>query len=280
VAEGGILDLSDLTTAAASPRLPEGGETAGRRRLERWLESGIDEYAELHDKLAADATSGLSPYLHFGCLSALETAALALSHPRGEAFGRQLCWRDFYLQLLHAVPRLARADYRPRGDVWREDEDALAAWREGRTGYPVVDAGMRQLRQEGAMHNRARLIAASFLTKDLCLDWRHGVAHFSELLVDGDVASNAGNWQWVAGTGTDPRPNRIFNPTRQALRFDPQGDYVRRYVPELAGIEGGAVHEPWKLGRLKPADYPDRVIVHEAAAAAFRARRGGRALRP
>ncbi len=276
VEEGTIPDLAEMTALAVSPSLPPGGETAGRERMERWLEGGIERYAELHDDLAENATSGLSPYLHFGCVSPLELAARARSHPHGEAFARQLCWRDFYLQLLHANPHLARNDYRPRGDAWLEDAQALAAWREGRTGYPVVDAGMRQLRREGTMPGRARLIAASFLAKDLYLDWRLGAAHFSEQLVDGDVASNTGNWQWVAGTGTDPRPNRTFNPTRQALRFDPRGDYVRRYVPELAGIDGAAVHEPWKLGRGRPSDYPDRVIVHETAAAAFRARRRGR----
>jgi deoxyribodipyrimidine photo-lyase len=147
-----------------------------------------------------------------------------------------------------ANPQLPRADYRPRGRRWRDDPDALEAWKNGRTGCPIVDAGMRQLAREGWMHNRARLITGSFLTKTVGIDWRAGAAHFWDLLVDGEIANNAGNWQWVAGTGNDTRPNRVLNPIRQARRFDPDGDYVRRYVPELEGVEGAAVHEPWKLG--------------------------------
>jgi deoxyribodipyrimidine photo-lyase len=157
----------------------------------------------------------------------------------------------------------------------------LAAWKEGRTGYPLVDAGMRQLRAEGWMHNRARLVTASFLVKDLYLDWRLGAAHFFEWLVDGDIASNAGNWQWVAGTGNDSRPNRVFNPVRQAQRFDPHGDYVRRWVPELGQVNGARVHEPWSLeaAARRRLDYPGRIVDHAAAAAAFRLHRrrpGGR----
>jgi len=154
---------------------------------------------------------------------------------------RQLCWRDFFLQVLAATPDYPRASYRDRGDGWRDDPARLAAWKEGRTGVPIVDAGMRQLARQGFMPNRARLIVASFLTKDCYLDWRLGARHFWDLLVDGDLASNAGNWQWVAGTGNDPPPNRIFNPLRQAERYDPRGDYVRRWVPELAAIPGRAV---------------------------------------
>ena len=137
-----------------------------------------------------------------------------------------------------AFDAIGRDDYRPRGDRWRSDPDALDAWKAGRTGVPIVDAGMRQLRAEGFMHNRARLITASFLTKRLRIDWREGAEHFMRWLVDGDVANNSGNWQWVAGTGNDTRPNRSFNPMRQAHRFDPDGDYVRRYVPELSGVAG------------------------------------------
>jgi deoxyribodipyrimidine photo-lyase len=162
---------------------------------------------------------------------------------------------------------------RPRGDRWRDDGEALDAWRRGMTGYPLVDAGMRQLGREGFMHNRARLVTASFLAKHLYVDWRHGARHFFDLLVDGDVASNVGNWQWVAGTGADTRPNRVFNPVRQAKRFDPTGAYVRRYVPELGHVKGAAVHEPWKLGRRRPADYPEPIVDHDEAVARFRAAR-------
>jgi deoxyribodipyrimidine photo-lyase len=159
--------------------------------------------------------------------------ARALDHEDSEEFVRQLCWRDFNHQLLAARPELAHEDLRPRTAGWRDDDESFAAWREGRTGYPVVDAGMRQLLQEGFMHNRARLVAGSFLTKQLGIDWRRGAAHFFEHLVDGDVANNTGNWQWVAGTGTDSRPHRRLSPLRQAQRFDPDGIYARRYLPEL-----------------------------------------------
>jgi deoxyribodipyrimidine photo-lyase len=220
-----------------------GGETAGRRRLAQWARQ-VSGYAEGHDDLPGDRTSRLSPYLHFGCLSAREVAARAESEP----FVRQLCWRDFYHQVLFAFPALRRKAYRRSAvEDWRTDQHALDAWKEGQTGIPVVDAGLRQLAREGWMHNRARLLTASYLTKHLHLDWRAGGDHFFELLLDGDVANNYGNWQWVAGTGNDTKPYRRFNPTRQAERFDPDGEYVRRYVPELAGVPGKAIHEPWKL---------------------------------
>jgi deoxyribodipyrimidine photo-lyase len=227
-----------------SPGRPRGGETEGRGRLEQFLAGPVRRYEELADALAADGTSRLSPYLHFGCLSPLEVAERPAA---SEAFVRQLCWRDFFLQLLQARPETPREDLRERRAPWRDDPAALAAWKEGRTGYPIVDAGMRQLAEEGWLHNRARLIVGSFLTRTLGIDWRHGAAHFADLLVDGDLASNVGNWQWVAGTGANPRPGRILSPLRQARRFDRDGDYVRRYVPELGHIEGGAVHAPWEL---------------------------------
>ena len=225
---------------------------------------------EGRDDLADDSTSRLSPYLRFGCLSPLEVAERARGRAGGDAFVRQLCWRDFHYQLFAARPELARDDMRPRGDRWRDDDEALIAWKDGRTGYPLVDAGMRQLREEGFMHNRARLVTASFLTKHLYLDWRTGAAHFADLLVDGDIPNNVGNWQWVAGTGADTRPNRMFNPTRQAQRYDPSGAYVRRWVPELAEIDGAATHEPWKLGMLAPAEYPPPIVDHDEAVARFR----------
>ena len=225
--------LDELQPRGTAAELPEGGESAGRRRLDAWLDDGLARYRERADDLAADATSRLSPYLHFGCVSAGEVVARALERDGAEPFVRQLCWRDFNHQLLAARPELAREDLRPRSAAWRDDDAGFEAWREGRTGYPLVDAGMRQLMAEGFMHNRARLVAGSFLTKHLGIDWRRGAEHFFELLVDGDVANNTGNWQWVAGTGTDSRPNRRLSPQRQAERFDPDGAYVRRYIPEL-----------------------------------------------
>ncbi|KJY27991.1 deoxyribodipyrimidine photo-lyase, partial [Streptomyces sp. NRRL S-495] len=253
-----------LVGGPTSPGLPPGGESAARARWRRW---DIDAYADIHDDLAADDTSRLSPYLHFGCLSPTELVTRALRHdgPGAQAFVRQLVWRDFHHQVLAARPDAAHRDYRDRDDRWHHDEAEAEAWRQGRTGYPIVDAGMRQLAHEGWMHNRARLLTASFLAKNLYLDWRVGAAHFLSLLVDGDVANNQLNWQWVAGTGTDTRPNRILNPLRQADRYDPDGAYVRRWVPELAHLPGPSVHRPWLFG----ADYPAPILDPEALNARF-----------
>ncbi|WP_406194040.1 DNA photolyase family protein [Kitasatospora sp. NBC_01560] len=255
-----------------SPGLPPGGERAGRRR---WLHYDLDQYAELHDDLAADGTSRLSPYLHFGCLSAAELAAAAARQDGAgpEAFVRQLAWRDFHHQVLAARPDAAHHDYRSKGDRWLSDSAEAEAWRRGRTGFPLVDAGMRQLAYEGWMHNRARLVTASFLAKTLYQDWRLGARHFLRLLVDGDVANNQLNWQWVAGTGTDTRPNRVLSPLAQADRLDPDGAYVRRWVPELAALPGKSVHRPWRLER-RPAGYPAPLVDPDAVAARLRAARG------
>jgi deoxyribodipyrimidine photo-lyase len=254
---GALPGAASMAGSVATAVLPPGGESAARRRMDDWLRTGLAGYADRHDDLPGDATSRLSADLHFGCLSALELAVRArrAGGPGGDAYVRQLCWRDFHAQVTNAFPELPRRDYRPRRHDWRDDPHALQAWQAGQTGYPIVDAGMRQLAAEGFMHNRARLLTASFLTKDLSIHWTAGARHFFDLLVDGDIANNAGNWQWVAGTGNDTRPNRRFNLLRQAKRFDPDGDYVRRYVPELAGIPGGDVHAPWTLGR-PPGGYP------------------------
>jgi deoxyribodipyrimidine photo-lyase len=258
---GRIPALADVVAGAQSPDVPRGGEAEGRRRLRRWLRSGLVGYGDERGGvgLADERTSRLSPYLHFGCLSAREAAVGAESAPAGEPWLRELCWRDFYAQLLRANPRLSHDDLRPRSGRWREDPAGLAAWKQGRTGLPLVDAGLRQLRREGWMHNRARLVTASFLVHDLGIDWRAGAGHFYDLLVDGDVASNSGNWQWVAGTGVDTRPGRRFNPTLQAKKRDPDGAYIRRYVPELADLEPPLVHEPWRLGaeELARRGYPE-----------------------
>ncbi len=276
VSIGRIPGLDSLTAGKPSPELASGGETVGRKRMHSFLRNEVEAYDDAHDDLAGAGTSGLSPYLRFGCISPLELLLEARDAIGGEPFTRQLAWRDFYHQVLAANPSLPRRDYRPRGDRWSRSQRALEAWRAGQTGYPIVDAGMRQLEREGYMHNRARLIVGSFLTKDLYIDWREGARHFWDLLVDGDIANNAGNWQWVAGTGSDTRPHRVFNPIRQAKRFDPEGDYVRRYVPELAAIDGGAVHQPWKIGPLERGsiNYPEPIVDHADAVAEFRARRG------
>ncbi|WP_405804406.1 cryptochrome/photolyase family protein [Streptomyces sp. NBC_01187] len=295
-----------------SPGLAAGGERVGRERWASWRRAGaLRTYGGAggggasrggggQDDLGADATSRLSPHLHFGTLSPVELAHEALGKagkagkagpgggsagPGAEAFVRQLAWRDFHRQVLAARPGTAHVDYRPHGDRWRAERGAaareIAAWRAGRTGYPVIDAAMRQLRYEGWMHNRARLLAASFLTKTLYVDWRTGAAHFLALLVDGDVANNQLNWQWAAGTGTDTRPNRVLNPLTQARKYDPYGTYVRRWVPELAGIDGAAVHRPWLLDDAERAalDYPAPIVDLSEGQARFRAARdrdGGR----
>ncbi|MBM3220422.1 MAG: deoxyribodipyrimidine photo-lyase [Candidatus Rokubacteria bacterium] len=275
LARGVVPRLSELTVGAASPQVVSGGETLGRARLEAWCRDGLARYPDRHDVVAIEGTSRLSPYLHFGCLSPVEVASRCLARGGSDAFLRQLCWRDFHHQVTAAFPAIAREEYRPRGERWADDAELLASWTAGRTGYPLVDAGMRQLAAEGWMHNRARLITASFLLKDLGLDWRLGARHFLDLLVDGDIANNSGNWQWVAGTGNDTRPNRIFNPVRQALRFDPEGAYVRRWVPELATVTGARVHTPWRLpaAERERLDYCAPLVDHDEAAAAFRRRR-------
>ncbi|RPE37690.1 deoxyribodipyrimidine photo-lyase type I [Streptomyces sp. Ag109_O5-1] len=253
--------------SGVSRGLAAGGETEGRRRLAAWLRACIASYEERHDDLAGDATSRLSPHLHFGTLSPVELVhrARRAGGPGAEAFVRQLAWRDFHRQVLAARPAAATADYRTKHDRWRTEQTAaedIEAWRTGRTGYPVVDAAMRQLLHEGWMHNRGRLLTASFLAKTLYVDWRVGARHFLELLVDGDVANNQLNWQWVAGTGTDTRPNRVLNPLAQAKRYDPDGAYVRRWVPELERLAGSAVHEPWKAPAPDRATlgYPEPII--------------------
>jgi deoxyribodipyrimidine photo-lyase len=244
-----------------SPDLIPGGEKAGRQRFVTWRKNLLEGYAGNHDDLAGDKTSRLSAYLRFGCVSPLEVAIGALDRPGGEEFCRQLAWRDFYYQVTASFPDIARKNYRP-GPSWHTDQHALDGWREGQTGIPIVDAGMRQLQAEGWMHNRARMITASFLTRNLGIDWRDGYRHFDSLLLDGDVGNDAGNWQWVAGTGNNTRPNRVMNPLRQAQRFDKGGEYVRRYVPELAGLDPSVIHTPWKLDdrERKQLGYPDPMV--------------------
>ena len=180
-----------------------------------------------------------SALLHLGIASPAELARSA-----DEDLLRKLCWRDFFAQLLAAEPELERRDMHPGRRRWRDDPEAVEAWKQGRTGVPFVDAAMRQLLAEGYMPNRQRMVVASYLTKELGIDWRVGAAHFMEHLVDGDVASNSGNWQWVAGTGADPRPNRTFNPVRQGRLHDADGDYVRRWVRELASLPANRIHDP------------------------------------
>ncbi|MEU6772266.1 deoxyribodipyrimidine photo-lyase [Streptomyces sp. NPDC046759] len=269
--------------AGPSPALPPGGESAAREQVTAYWRRGLDAYDTTRDDLAADATSRFSAHLHFGTLSPVELVHRARRHggAGAEAFVRQLAWRDFHRQVLAARPHAAHSDYRTKRDRWRTERTAgpdIDAWREGRTGYPVVDAAMRQLLHEGWMHNRARLLTASFLTKTLYVDWRIGADHFLQWLVDGDLANNQLNWQWMAGTGTDTRPNRVLNPVTQGKKYDPEGTYVRRWVPELAGVETPRVHEPWKLpGPDRAAlDYPGPLVELADGLDRFRRARGKR----
>ncbi|HEX8159657.1 MAG TPA: deoxyribodipyrimidine photo-lyase [Solirubrobacteraceae bacterium] len=254
----------------------EPGEPAARAALTTWLDGPIDRYDERHDTLGDPGTSGLSPYLRWGCLSAAECEARAARRggAGAEAWVRQLCWRDFYAHVMLLHPANARREFqaRYRELEWHDDEQAFVAWCEGRTGYPLVDAGMRQLARTGWMHNRALMVVGSFLTKDLHLDWRLGEAHFEALLLDGEPAQNNGNWQWIASVGVDPAPyfRRMFNPILQQKKFDPDGTYVRRWVPELRSVPDARLTEPWKMGGAEQEaagcvigrDYPAPIVEH------------------
>ncbi|MFJ6658095.1 cryptochrome/photolyase family protein [Streptomyces sp. NPDC091377] len=278
---GEELPVPGATVEGTSPALPRGGESRARAQVTAYWRDGLDAYDDTRDDLGGDTTSRFSAALHFGTLSPVELIHRA--RRRGgtgaEAFVRQLAWRDFHRQVLAARPDSAHADYRTQHDRWRSPRAAGAdidAWREGRTGYPVIDAAMRQLREEGWMHNRARLLTASFLAKSLYVDWRIGAAHFLHWLVDGDLANNQLNWQWMAGTGTDTRPNRVLNPVTQGKKYDRDGTYIHRWVPELRGIGAPSVHEPWKLpGPDRAAvDYPEPVVDLGEGLDRFRRARG------
>jgi deoxyribodipyrimidine photo-lyase len=278
VRKGRLPSLAELGLEQEVEEPMPGGESAARERLSRFLRSGVLEYSDNHDALGRDRTSRLSPYLHFGCLSPREIEQRLPGGKGADAFRRQLCWRDFYHQVLLHHPRNARSEFqeRYRGAIsWSRSEKDFEAWCEGRTGFPLVDAAMRQLRREGWMHNRARLIAGSFLTKDLGIDWRRGERWFMRLLIDGDEANNNGNWQWIASVGVDPQPffRRIYNPARQMERHDPDGAYVRRHLPELRDVPDEYLREPWTMPEqvqracacVIGVDYPEPIVDHAEA---------------
>ncbi len=264
--DGRAAALLEKALSEAPESMPTPGEEAATRRLTSFIDRDLAAYADQRNDPAADRTSRLSPYLKLGLLHPRQVlAATSGSRSQGaRIFESEIAWREFYADVLHHNPESAWADLRPvSGLTYDDHEDAIAAWKEGATGFPIVDAGMRQLLAEGWMHNRVRMITASFLTKDLHVWWPVGARHFLDHLVDGDLASNNHGWQWVAGTGTDAAPYfRVFNPVTQGLKFDPAGDYVRRWVPELAHLSGKAVHEPWDAEGGYDHDYPKRIIDH------------------
>ncbi len=231
-------DELDPDPAEVSARLPAAGEAAATRLLDAFLEGPVATYGEDRDRPDRAGTSRLSPHLRFGAIHPRQVLARTPPGSSGDTFRSELAWREFHADVLWHRPDSAWEPLVPAGrhlrwDTGPEADARFDAWAEGRTGFPLVDAGMRQLRAEGWMHNRVRMLTASFLVKDLHVDWRRGAALFLDLLIDGDLASNNHGWQWVAGTGTDAAPfHRVFSPDRQAGRFDPDGSYVARYVPE------------------------------------------------
>lgn len=254
--------------AGSAPERQRGGETHARKDADAFFKASPEP--SLRDVPSVAGTSRLSAHLHFGTISAVELATrVSRRNAAQDAFLRQLCWREFHHQLLVIAPHIARVDLRSHNDEWHDDDESFTAWANGMTGYPLVDAGMRQLLREGFMHNRVRMVVASFLTKHLRIDWQRGAWHFMDHLSDGDIAVNFGQWQWAAGTGTDSRPNRMFNPVRQSERFDPDGVYIRRYVSELADMQAPAIHQPWTQGMFTPENYPAPIVDHDFARQRF-----------
>lgn len=262
------------------------GESEARKRLDRFARARMGDYREARDLLAEPGTSELSPYLAIGAVSVRACLAKAAKAADGRidcgpegpsTWINELLWREFYTHVMWGFPRVSKGRaFRVETESirWEEDERRFRAWCEGKTGYPIVDAGMRQMAQTGWMHNRARMIVASFLTKDLGIDWRRGERFFMQHLVDGDLANNNGGWQWSASTGTDAQPYfRIFNPISQSRRYDPKGAYIRRHVPELGDLDEKEVHEAG--GLFRPGGYPAPIVDHAVAREAALRRFGG-----
>lgn len=282
----GQVEAFEPPPAALSEEWPA-GEEAAHERVELFAEEILKTYQDTRDLPARDGTSRLSPYLAAGVLSPRQCLHAALANNHGEfetgnsgavSWINELLWREFYKHILVGFPRVSR--HRAfREDTenlkWRHDRKDLEAWQQGRTGFPLIDAAMRQLLATGWMHNRLRMVVAMFLTKNLLIDWREGERWFMRHLIDGDLAANNGGWQWSASTGTDAAPYfRLFNPISQSERFDPEGRFIRRWLPELAGLPGRAIHDPSKLGLLGAEGYPqpmcDLSATRERALEAFK----------
>ena len=286
--------LTDLGFTEPEADVPAAGTGEARALLEDFLEESVYEYEQRRDFPAEECTSRLSAHLKFGTIGIREVYDRTQDAKEGTGgdrrdsvreFQSQLAWREFYTQVLFAHPNVVSGNYKSYENPieWEDDEELLQAWKDGETGYPIVDAGMRQLRAEAYMHNRVRMIVASFLTKDLLIDWRHGYEWFREKLVDHDTSNDNGGWQWAASTGTDSQPYfRIFNPMTQGERYDPDGEYITKYVPELNGVDPDIIHSWHDISSLQrrnaaPA-YPAPIVDHserrDEALAMFEAARG------
>lgn len=266
-----ISDVRPDQAPASRIELPTGGEAAAHRRLDGFLGRSVENYHVDRDRPDIDGTSRLSPYLRFGAISARQcfTRAMEAAHserPLEQGVHKwldELIWREFYSSVLDEHPRVLKESYRRdmKNISWNQNPSDFEAWCRGETGYPIVDAGMRQLQATGWMHNRVRMIVASFLTKDLLIDWRKGERFFFKRLVDGDPASNNGGWQWASSTGSDAQPYfRIFNPTTQGKRWDPDGTYIRKWVPELESVPAKTIHSPWEKEPF--TSYPAPIVDH------------------
>ncbi len=273
-----IPTLADLGFEPPEATVPSAGTDAARELLDSFLGADVFRYESTRDYPAEECTSRLSPHLKFGTIGIREVDERVREtlesvgdekHESVAEFRSQLAWREFYTHVLYFNPEVVTENFKSyENDIeWENDKELLAAWKRGETGYPIVDAGMRQLREEAFMHNRVRMIVASFLTKDLLIDWRAGYDHFREYLVDHDTANDNGGWQWAASTGTDAQPYfRIFNPMTQGERYDPDGEYIKTYVPELRGVDPAVIHgwhelTPTQRANAAP-EYPEPVVDH------------------